>query len=66
MPESRVDILNIVGIDHITFYNGGEDVTLEFERKPYARIFRKGGKLVYRAGTAVEWDGCEGHPVSLT
>lgn len=59
-----VDLLSIAGVNHETFYNGGEDVKLEEDRKPYARVFRKGGKVVYRAGTAVEWDGEEGHPVS--
>ena len=64
MSEFHVDILSIAGIEHTTFYNGGEDVRVEEDRKPVARVFRRGGKLVYRAGTAVEWDGEEGHPVS--
>lgn len=58
MSESHVDILSIVGIDHVTFYNSGEDVSLKDEdQKPAARVFRKGGKLVYRAEGAVDWYG---------
>lgn len=64
MSDSNVDLLAIAGIEHETFYNSGEDVRLESDRVPYARLFRKGGKIVYRAGTAVEWDGDEGHPVT--
>lgn len=56
--EDHVDILNLVGIEHSMFYNSGEDVNLirENERKPFARIFRKGTHLVYRAASAVKWE----------
>lgn len=64
MSEFQVDLLSIAGVTHESFYNSGEDVKLEEDRKPYARVFRRGGKVVYRTGTAVEWDGEEGHPVS--
>lgn len=54
----HVDILDIAGIDHSTFYNSGQDVKLvkRDEEKPFARVFRKGGKVVYRAGEGVLWD----------
>ena len=55
----HVDLLTIAGIDHITFYSNGEDVQLvgERDKEPRARVFRKGSKLVYRAGNSVDWYG---------
>jgi hypothetical protein len=55
----HADLLCIAGIDHNTFYNGGEDVRLERDEEEgqSLRIFRKGGKLVYRAGSSVDWFG---------
>lgn len=64
MSDYHVDLLDIAGVNHEVFYNGGEDVRLEEDKVRYARVFRKGGRVVYRAGTAVEWDGEEGHPVT--
>lgn len=64
MSDDPVDLLSIAGVNHQIFYSNGEDVRLESDSKPFARVFRRGGKIVYRAGTAVEWDGEEGHPVS--
>lgn len=64
MLERPIDLLSIAGIEHEMFYNGGEDVKLKEDHVTYARVFRKGGKVVYRSGTGVEWDGDEGHPVS--
>lgn len=64
MTEFQVDLLSIAGVNHETFYNGGEDVKLEEDHRPVARVFRRGGKVVYRSGTTIEWDGDEGHPVS--
>ncbi len=64
MSEFHVDFLSIAGVNHELFYNSGEDVKVEEDRKPVARVFRRGGKVVYRAGTAIEWDGDEGHPVA--
>lgn len=56
MLPDHVDLLDIAGIDHSSFSATG-DVTLVRERevKPYARVFRRGGKVVYRAGEEV-WD----------
>lgn len=55
----HADLLSIAGIDHLTFYSSGEDVSLkrDEDRNPVARVFRKGGKVVYRAGSAVDWYG---------
>jgi hypothetical protein len=63
----HADILGILGIDHSTFNSAGEDIELvsEEERKPHARVFRKGGKTVYRAGSAVNWYDDEENPVIL-
>ena len=64
MTDSHVDILNIAGVEHTSFY-ASEDVTLVGEdKRPCARVFRRNGRIVYRAGTAIEWDGGDGHPVS--
>lgn len=55
LPE-HVDLLDIAGIDHSTF-NATEEVTLfRADLKPYARVFRRGSIVVYRAGEEV-WDG---------
>lgn len=60
--QQRVDILDILGINHNEFTG---DLTLtDSKKKPVARVFRRGGKIVYRAGTAVEWDDEDGFPVS--
>lgn len=64
MSEFHVDLLSIAGVDHSLFYNSGEDVKLEEDDVPFARVFRKGGKVVYRSGTAVEWDDETGHPIA--
>ena len=66
MSEFQVDLLAIAGVNHEVFYNGGEDVRLEVDDVRYARVFRKGGRIVYRSGhaNAIEWDGDEGHPVA--
>lgn len=55
----HVDLLAIAGIDRTTFYSNGEDVQLDGGRdeEPRARVFRKGSKLVYRAGNSVDWYG---------
>ena len=50
----HVDILNLIGIDHITFNNSGQDITID-DGEQQARVFRKGGKVVYRAGSHL-WD----------
>lgn len=64
MSDSQIDLLTIAGVNHEVFYGGVEDVRLEEDNVRVARVFRKGGRVVYRAGTAVEWDGEDGHPVS--
>lgn len=64
MSDASVDLLSIAGVNHQIFYSSGEDVKLEADSKPFARVFRKGGKIVYRAGTAVEWDDETGHPIT--
>lgn len=52
----HVDILALAGIDRSTFNSTGEDIEVEDrEHRPVARVFRRGGKLVYRAGSEV-WD----------
>lgn len=53
----HADILSIAGIDSSTFYNSGQDVSLndDADCKPIARVFRKGGKLVYRTGNSIDW-----------
>jgi hypothetical protein len=65
--DASVDILNLVGLDHSVFYNSGQDVNLirENERKPFARIFRKGTHLVYRAAGAIKWDDEFEHHVDV-
>ena len=64
MSDVHVDLLDIAGVNHELFYNSGEDVRLEDDNVRYARLFRKAGKITYRAGTALEWDDEKGHPVS--
>ena len=57
MSDPQADLLAIAGITRSTFYNGGEDISLEDEdHKRKARVFRRGSKLVYRSGEAVDWD----------
>lgn len=58
MSETNVDLLDIVGLEHSTFYNSGEDITLKSDKKEeaYARVFKKGKRVVYRAGTLVRGD----------
>lgn len=54
LPE-HVDLLTIAGIDHSTF-NATEEVTLfRDDSKQYARVFRRGSVVVYRAGEE-DWD----------
>lgn len=60
----HVDLLSIAGINHVMFYNAGEDVSIEEDNKRVARVFRDKGLLVYRSGTTFEWDDETGHPVS--
>jgi hypothetical protein len=56
----HVDLLMLAGIDHNVFYSSGEDVKVVGERdRTIARVFRRGGKMVYRAGSAVDWYGDE-------
>jgi hypothetical protein len=65
MTEPRADLLQLIGMNPQTFYAAGEDVRVESaDHNPYARIFRRGGKVVYRVGTGVEWDDDDGHPVT--
>ena len=64
MTDFHVDLLSIAGVNHEVFHNSGEDVRVEEDHKRVARIFRKGGKVVYRTGTTIEWDSEDGHPVS--
>ncbi len=66
MSYAHVDLLIIAGVNHEMFYNSGEDVRLEEDKVRYARVFRDrgDGKLVYRCGSAFEWDDESGHPVS--
>jgi hypothetical protein len=56
--DDQVDILNLIGVDHFMFYNSGQDVNLirENEYKPFARIFKRGTHLVYRAEGNIKWD----------
>ena len=58
MTEGHVDILNLIGLDHSTFNSSGQDVTLVTkDEKPYVRVFRKGGQIVYRCGESdMMWD----------
>ena len=64
MTDSQVDLLTIAGVNHEMFYSSGEDVRLEEDHIRVARLFRKDGHVVYRAGTTMEWDDETGHPVS--
>lgn len=58
----HADLLNIAGIEH-SLFNTVEDVTLTDEKdEPVARVFRRNGKVVYRAGRAVMWDDTDGRP----
>lgn len=54
----HIDLLSIAGIDPVEF-NATENVKLvsEEDREQYGRVFRKNGKLVFRAGTAIDWYG---------
>lgn len=62
--SDHVDLLAIAGIEHTTFYNSGEDINLvrANDSNPHARVFRKGGKVVYRSGAAVMWDEEDSRP----
>ena len=62
--QDHADLLSIAGIDHEVFFNSGEDIRLEEDRKRVARVFRRGSKIIYRAGSAIEWDSEDGHPVT--
>lgn len=52
MSDAHVDLINIVGLEHSTFYDSGEDITLVEDKNndTYARLFKKGKRVVYRAG----------------
>lgn len=64
MTEGHVDLLNLIGLDHSTFNSNGQDVELVTkDEKPYARVFRKGGKLTYRCGkSGMIWDAEDEQP----
>ena len=47
--EDHVDILHLAGIDRSDFVSGGQDVSVKTP-EGNARIFRRGGMVVYRAG----------------
>lgn len=54
--SDRADILAIVGLNKSQFNDAGEDVTVRDEAEDTeARVFRRGGKVVYRAGAALKW-----------
>lgn len=59
-----VDLLSLAGISHEFFLTSGEDVRIKDDNAPVARVFRQGSQVVYRAGTGIEWDDEDGHPVS--
>lgn len=54
--EVHADILNLVGIDRSVFSIVGEDIKFKHEESD-VRVFRRGSKLVYRTGNAVDWWG---------
>lgn len=54
-PE-HVDLLDITGTDRATFnITGDVEVVADGEGTPYGRVFRRGGKVVFRAGVRL-WD----------
>ena len=64
MTEGHVDILNLIGLDHSTFNNNGQDVTLDTkDENLHIRVFRRGGTITYRCGKSdMMWDAEDEQP----
>lgn len=68
MSDHSTDILTIVGVDHATFNSGCADIRLvgRHSKKRIGRVFKKGGKVVFRAGEAIDWFGDEDDSNTIT
>ncbi len=68
MDDGHTDILSIAGVTHSDFYSNGQNIKLIHEtgQPPYARLLKKSGGIIYRAGfDLLWWDDNDDHAVSL-